>query len=51
MKKVLISIIAVLLVILLALGGYLLYQYTHIFVEDAVYAKSAEMLEAVCCGI
>ena len=51
MKKVLISIIAVLLVILLALGGYLLYQYTHIFVEDAVYAKSAEMLDLRGTGI
>lgn len=51
MKKVLISVIAVLLVILLALGGYLLYQYTHIFVEDAVYAKRAEMLDLRGTGI
>ena len=51
MKKVLISIAAVLLVILLALGGYTLYLYTHIFVEDAVYAKNAETLDLRGTGI
>lgn len=45
MKKVLITVLAVLLVILLAVGGYLWYQYTHIFVEDAVYAKNSEVLD------
>lgn len=45
MKKVLTIIAVVLLVILLALGGYTLYRYTHIFVEDAVYAKNAEVLD------
>lgn len=45
MKKVLITVLVVLLVILLAVTGYLWYQYTHIFVEDAVYAKNAEVLD------
>ena len=45
MKKVLTIIAAVLAVILLAMGGFMVYQYTHIFVEDAVYAKNAEMLD------
>ena len=45
MKKVLIAILVVLLVILAAMGGYLWYQNTHIFVEDAVYAKKLETLD------
>lgn len=45
MKKVLIIILVVLLVILAAMGGYLWYLNSHIFVEDAVYAKRSEMLD------
>ena len=45
MKKVLTIIAVVLLVIVLAMGGYMLYQYTHIFVDDAVYAKNSEVLD------
>ena len=45
MKKVLIGILVVLLVILAAMGGYLWYQNTHIFVEDAVYAIKSEDLD------
>jgi hypothetical protein len=45
MKKVLTIIAVVLLIIVLALGGFTLYRYTHIFVEDAVYAKNAEVLD------
>lgn len=45
MKKILIIILVVLLAILAAMSGYLWYQNTHIFVEDAVYAKNAEMLD------
>ena len=45
MKKVLSILAVVLLVILLAVGGFVLYVYTHIFVEDAVYAKNSEVLD------
>lgn len=45
MKKVLTVIAVVLLVIILAMCGYIAYQYTHIFVDDAVYAKNSEMLD------
>lgn len=45
MKKVLTIIAVVLLVILLAVGGFVMYQYTHIFVDDAVYAKNSEVLD------
>lgn len=45
MKKVLSILAVVLLVILLAVGGFVLYVYTHVFVEDAVYAKNAEVLD------
>lgn len=45
MKKVLIIILVILLAILAGLGGYLWYQNTHIFVEDAVYAIKSEYLD------
>ena len=45
MKKVLTILLVVLLVIALAVGGYMVYQYTHIFVDDAVYAKNSEVLD------
>ena len=45
MKKVLTIIAVVLLLIILAMGGYIFYQYTHIFVDDAVYAKNSEVLD------
>jgi len=45
LKKVLIIILIVLLLILGGMLGFVWYQHTHIFVEDAVYAKSAEMLD------
>jgi len=44
-KKVLIIILVVLLLILGGMVGYVWYQNTHIFVEDAVYAKNAEVLD------
>lgn len=44
-KKVLIIILVVLLLILGGMLGYVWYQSTHVFVEDAVYAKSAEVLD------
>ena len=45
MKKALTILAVVLLVILLAMGGYMMYVYTHIFVDDAVYAKNSEILD------
>ena len=45
MKKALTITAAVLAVILLAVGGFVVYQCTHIFVEDAVYAKKAQELD------
>ena len=45
MKKALTILAVVLMVILLAMGGYMLYVYTHIFVDDAVYAKNSEILD------
>ena len=44
MKK-LIAVLIVLAVIAAGLFGYLLYNATHIFVEDAVYAKNAQQLD------
>lgn len=45
MKKVLIIIVVVLSLILAGMAGYLWYLNTHIFVEDAVYAKRSEVLD------
>ena len=45
MKKVLIVILVVLLLGAAAVGGFLWYRGAHIFVEDAVYAKNAEVLD------
>ena len=45
MKKVLIVILVVLLLGAAAVGGFLWYRDAHIFVEDAVYAKNAEVLD------
>ena len=51
MKKVLLWILAILLVIACAMGGWIWYQETHIFVEDAVYAKKSETLDLRGTGI
>ena len=51
MKKVLIVILVVLLLAAGAMGGYLWYQNTHIFVEDAVYAKNSQVLDLRGTGI
>lgn len=51
MKKVLLWILAILLVITGAMGGWIWYQETHIFVEDAVYAKKSETLDLRGTGI
>lgn len=45
MKKVLLWILIILLLATSALGAWCWYQETHIFVEDAVYAKNAEALD------
>ena len=45
LKKVLIIILILLLLILGGMLGYIWYQSSHVFVEDAVYAKSSEMLD------
>ena len=45
MKKVLIILLVVLLVGAAAAGGFWWYKDTHIFVEDAVYAKNALVLD------
>ena len=45
MKKVLIIIIVILLLAMAGMGGYLWYQNTHIFVEDAAYSKNADTLD------
>ena len=50
MKKLLIVVI-VLAVMAAGLFGYLLYQAGHIYVEDAVYAKSAKELDLRGTGI
>ena len=51
MKKVLIWILVVILVAAAAFGGYWWYRNTHIFVEDAVYAKNSESLDLRGTGI
>lgn len=51
MKKVLIVVLVVLLLLLAGMGGFLWYRNTHIFVEDAVYAKNAEVLDLRGTGI
>lgn len=51
MKKVLIIILVVLLLALGAMGGFLWYRNTHIFVEDAVYSKNAQELDLRGTGI
>ena len=51
MKKVLIVVLVVLLLLLAGMGGFLWYRNTHIFVEDAVYAKNAETLDLRGTGI
>ena len=45
LKKVLIIILVILLLILGGMLSYVWYQHTHIFVEDAVYEKDAEILD------
>lgn len=55
MKKVLITILIIVLVLLVATAaaaGYLYwYRNTHIFVEDAVYAKDTEVLDLRGTGV
>ena len=51
MKKVLITILVILLLALAGMGGYLWYRNTHIFVEDAVYAKNSQALDLRGNGI
>ena len=51
MKKVLIVIAVVLLLALGAMGGFLWYRNTHVFVEDAVYPKNAQELDLQGTGI
>lgn len=49
MKKVLIRILVILLVVLVvtgaAAGGYWWYRESHIFVDDAVYARNSQVLD------
>lgn len=45
LKKILIAILVVLLLILGGMLGYVWYQGTHVFVEDAVYKKAAEVVD------
>lgn len=45
MKKVLIWILVILLVAAAATGGFWWYRESHIFVEDAVYAKNSQVLD------
>ena len=51
MKKVLITILVVLLIAAAAVGGFWWYRETHIFVEDAAYAKNSELLDLRGTGI
>ena len=51
MKKVLLWILAVVLVAGAVAGGWYWYQETHIFVENAVYAKNSETLDLRGTGI
>ena len=51
MKKVLIWILVVLLLAAAAFGAGYWYRETHIFVEDAVYAKNSEILDLRGTGI
>lgn len=51
MKKVLLWILAILLLIAAGFGGWYWYRETHIFVEDAVYAKNSETLDLRGTGI
>ncbi len=45
MKKVLLWILIILLLAAAAFGGWYWYRETHIFVEDAVYAKNSQSLD------
>lgn len=45
MRKVLISVIVVLALVLSALAGLIWYQASHIFVDGTAYAKNAEVLD------
>lgn len=51
MKKVLLWILVVLLLAAGAFGGWYWYRETHIFIEDAVYAKDSESLDLRGTGI
>ena len=45
MRKVLISVIVVLALVLSALAGFVWYQASHIFVDGAAYSKTADELD------
>lgn len=45
MKKVLIWLLVILLLAAAAVGGFWWYRESHIFVEDAVYAKNSQVLD------
>lgn len=45
LKKILIVILVILLLVLGGMLGFVWYQSSHIFVEDAVYAKKSEVLD------
>ena len=51
MKKVLIWILVILLLAAAAYGGWYWYRETHIFIDDAVYAKNLESLDLRGTGI
>lgn len=51
MKKVLIWLLVILLLAAAAYGGWYWYRETHIFIEDAVYAKNSESLDLRGTGI
>lgn len=50
-KIVIIALVAVLLIAAAGAGAYMYYRNTHIFVEEAVYEKDAELLDLRGTGI
>lgn len=51
MKKFLIIVLVVLLAVLAAMCGYVWYQTSHIFVEDAVYSRNTQELDLRGTGV
>ena len=45
MRKVLITLIVILSLILSALVGFMVYESTHVFVDGEAYAKNAKILD------